>query len=148
MSEETTPYSPAAEDTHQTGKPAPRVADPGDPFPDEFQLVRKLGDGAFGDVWLAEDLSPLGRLVALKFLRTGGRPAGPALASLQNEARLLAALRHPNLVAVHAWRTVPGSGAPCLVMQYVPGGSLDRRVEQDGPLPWALAARYVADIAD
>src|SRR5262245_54540422 len=110
MSEETTPFSPAAEDTHRTGKPAPRVADPGDPFPGEFRLVRWLGDGAFGDVWLAEDLSPLRRLVALKFLRHDGRHAGQALATLQNEARLLASLRHPNLVAVHAWRTVPGSG--------------------------------------
>src|SRR5947209_2332595 len=60
----------------------------------EFALERRLGRGAFGEVWLARDLSPLGRQVALKFLRfTDAKPqaaAEQALAVLKNEARVLA----------------------------------------------------------
>jgi serine/threonine-protein kinase len=123
---------------------------PGDPFPEEFALQRRLGAGAFGEVWLARDLSPLGRLVALKFLRLTGDPERrrQALAVLHNEARVLASLRHPNIVQVHAWREAPAPAGPCLVLQYVAGGSLADLVRARGPLPWQLAGRYVADIAD
>src|SRR4051812_27084364 len=144
MSEETRPFSAAAHDT----RPGAPTLGPGDePFPGEFRLERLLGHGAFGEVWLARDLSPLARLVALKFLPLSG-PAqrnDQALAALRNEARILASLPHPNVVQIHAWKQAP---APCLVLQYVPGGSLDQRVSRAGPLSWNLAARYVADAAD
>jgi serine/threonine protein kinase len=148
MSQETRPHSTTDPDTHLP--PSDSLEGLG-----EFALQRRLGQGAYGEVWLARDLSPLGRLVALKFLRLtadAGRRQ-QALAVLQNEARLLAVLRHPNIVAVHAWREVPGwpaaqSRTPALVLQYVAGGSLADVVAARGPLPWHLAGRYVADIAD
>jgi hypothetical protein len=126
------------------------IAPPGavpDPFPGEFRLVRVLGRGTFGTVWLAEDLH-LGRPVALKTLRPAGPPArvGQALAALRNEARLLAAVRHPNVLPVYAWRQ--SGDEHYLALQYVGGGSLADRVERAGPLAWSLAARYVADVAD
>ncbi len=144
MTQETTPFSEGNRGT----QPAPSLT-VADPFPGEFRLVRLLGSGAFGEVWLADDLSPLRRQVALKFLRTSGvrHDAQRALAVLQNDARLLASLRHPNIVQVHSWREAPG-GSPCLVMQFVPGGSLEGLVVKHGPLSWHLAARYVADVAD
>src|SRR5262245_47896622 len=144
MTEETKLPS-AEEDTRRTnaswGGP--------DPFPGEFRLERFLGRGAFGEVWLARDLSPLARPVALKFLRPSGSPDRheQSLAVLRNEARLLASLRHPNIVPVFAWKNAPDVG-PCLVLAYVPGGSLEQLVQHQGALPWQLAARYVADIAD
>lgn len=121
-----------------------------DPFPGEYRVVRQLGRGYFGEVWLAEDLSPLTRFVALKFLRLGGSPErhAQALDVLRNEARVLGAVRHPNIVQVHAWREAGRPPFPCLVLQYVAGGSLDEKVTQGGPLPWSVAARYVADVAD
>src|SRR5262249_38517484 len=117
-----------------------------DPFPGEFRLVRVLGEGAFGKVWLAEDLH-LGRAVALKTIRPRAGHSFPekALAALRNEARLLAGLRHPNLVQVYAWRQA--GDEHYLVEQYVPGGSLGDRLRQ-GPLPWPEAARCVADVAE
>jgi serine/threonine protein kinase len=135
--------------TQETTPPISTIPEIGDPFPGEFRPVRRLGRGAFGEVWLAEDLSPLGRLVALKFLLPGqgGDRAARALAALHNDARLLASLRHPNIVAVHTWRQAP-PGTPCLVMQYVSGGSLDQRVRSGGPLAWPLACRFVADVAE
>ncbi|MFO0843870.1 MAG: serine/threonine-protein kinase [Gemmataceae bacterium] len=66
---------------------------------------------------------------------------------LRNE-RVLGAVRHPNIVQVHAWREVGRPPFPCLVLQYVAGGSLEDAVLRDGPLPWDVAGRYVADVAD
>lgn len=118
-----------------------------DPFPGEFRLIRPLGAGAFGDVWLADDLA-LGRQVAFKTVRFGSGPRSAALLQcLREEARLLASVRHRNVVMVHAWREA-ACGEHHLVLQYVPGGSLADRIADEGPLPWHGAARYIADIAD
>jgi serine/threonine protein kinase len=125
-----------------------------DPFPGEFRVRRQLGKGSFGTVWLAQDLSPLGRLVALKTILPPGspRPADQCLERLREEAKLLAAVRHRNVVQVFAWREATAgpdnTRSHYLVLQYVPGGSLADRVQEEGPLPWQLAARYVADVAE
>jgi serine/threonine protein kinase len=119
-----------------------------DPFPGEYQVLHRLGHGNFGQVWLARELTPLGRRVALKFLnKGGGARREQALAALATDARILAALEHPHIVRVYTWRQHPVHG-PCLVLQYVEGGSLEDRARRSGPLPWALAARYVADGTD
>jgi serine/threonine protein kinase len=118
-----------------------------DPFPGEFRVVCELGEGAFGKVWLAEDLG-LGRKVALKTLRPGEglAEADRKLEALLHEAQTLAQFRHPNLVQVYALRK---SGEEhFLVLQYVAGGSLARRLAEGGPLPWPKAARYVADVGE
>jgi tRNA A-37 threonylcarbamoyl transferase component Bud32 len=117
------------------------------PFPEEYVLRGLLGEGAFGQVWLADDLK-LGIPVALKTIRLHGgvEQRSRALAALENEARNLARLRHPNVVQVHAWRQ---SGEEhYLVLQYVHGQSLKARVEAEGALGWRQAARYVADVAE
>jgi serine/threonine protein kinase len=124
----------------------------GDPFPSAFRLLRPLGQGSFGRVWLAEDLH-LNRQVALKMIRFTG-PRGETercLEQLRAEARLLAGLRHPNLVPVLTWQEgqdAQGNRTAALVMPFIPGGSLANRVRQEGPLPWPTAARYLADVAD
>jgi serine/threonine protein kinase len=124
-----------------------------DPFPGEFRVRRFLDKGAFGVVWLAEDVN-LARPVALKTIHGSGTPRvdEQKLGLLREEARLLAALRHRNIVQVYAWRETSAQsadgGACYLVLQYVPGGSLAARVKEEGPLPWSRAARYVADVAE
>jgi serine/threonine protein kinase len=123
-----------------------------DPFPGEFRVLRFLDKGAFGAVWLAEDLN-LARLVALKTISCSGKsPVDEKLLRLRDEARLLAALRHRNIVQVYAWRETSAQSAAgvsyYLILQYVPGGSLAARVREEGPLPWSRAARYVADVAE
>jgi serine/threonine protein kinase len=118
-----------------------------DPFPGEFAVRRLLGEGAFGKVWLADDLK-LGRPVALKTLNPSatGKAARAVLAALEQEARHLAQLRHPNIVQVYAWRE--GGGEYYLALQYVPGASLSERLKKEGPLDWRLATRYVADVGE
>jgi serine/threonine-protein kinase len=135
---------------------------PPDPFPGEYRIRRWLGAGRFGTVWLADDLM-VGRQVALKTVHAGlatgeasthsaAAAATTALARLREEARLLGAVRHRNVVQVYTWREMAtaGAGEPAhyLVLQYVPGGSLAQRVEREGPLSWQLAARYIADVAE
>ena len=80
-----------------------------DPFPGEFPIRRLLGKGAFGKVWLADELK-LGRQVALKTLKLpAASTLGPhVLAALRKEAHHLAQLDHPNIVRVHAWREAAG----------------------------------------
>jgi eukaryotic-like serine/threonine-protein kinase len=102
---------------------------------DEFRIVQLLGAGAMGDVYLAHDLL-LDRLVAVKFVRGAGDPA--ARARVIEEARAIARLQHPNVVAVH--RVADLAGHPYLVSEYVRGRAL-HQVER--PLPW----RQVLDIA-
>src|SRR5689334_4907049 len=68
--------------------------------PPRYRLIRVLGRGAMGEVWEAED-GTLGRRVALKFVRPDATADREYRARLVREARALARLRHPNVVAVH-----------------------------------------------
>jgi serine/threonine protein kinase len=127
--------------------PLPSAEPLPDPFPGEYRVRALLGQGSFGRVWLADDLN-LGIPVALKTLRFNGPVADAALAldALRQEARTLAAIAHPNIVRVHAWRQA--GEEHYVVLQYVAGGSLGDRVKRDGPLGWQHAARYVADVGE
>ena len=117
------------------------------PFPGEYRILGALGKGSFGEVWLAEDLKQ-GSFVALKTVRLegGADQRSQALAALENDARKLFKVRHPNIVQVHAWRQA--GDEHYLVLQYVPGKSLEDRLKAEGSLAWRLAARYVADVAE
>ncbi|WP_254627393.1 serine/threonine-protein kinase [Myxococcus sp. CA040A] len=103
---------------------------------DEFRLMRLLGRGGMGAVYLAHDTS-LDRLVALK-LSVALQPDTSTLASFAIEARAIARIKHPNVVTV--FRAGQIEGRPYLVYEYVDGKSL---AELPLPLPW----RYVLDIA-
>src|SRR5207249_960605 len=83
------------------------------PFPKDFRVVDVLGAGTFGKVYLAEDLH-LGCMRALKTLHADAPPA--SWAALKTDATRLAAVRHPNVVQVHAWLEV--AGQPWLVLQF------------------------------
>lgn len=123
-----------------------------DPFPGQYRIVRRLGGGTYGDVWLAEDLRLGKKLVALKTLRPEGDDtlAYAQLAALRHEAGILGQLSHPNIVQVHAWLERPTETGTehFLVLQYVNGGSLEERLLKSGSLPWEEAGRLVADVAE
>jgi serine/threonine protein kinase len=117
------------------------------PVPEGFRMIRCLGGGSYGEVWLAEDLD-LNRFVALKTLKSrqdAGR-RDRALEILRHEARVLATVRHPNIVPVHGWERA--GDAHYLVLHYVPGGSLADQLRQAGPLGWQEAARCIADVGE
>ena len=87
-----------------------------------FRLIRSLGQGGMGEVFLAEDLSNPGQEVALKVLRT--EAVGEDVDGLRDEFRSMTRLRHPNLLTVHDFGTIDGTGIPFLTMEHVTGGSL------------------------
>ncbi|MPZ16959.1 MAG: protein kinase [Luteitalea sp.] len=90
------------------------------PAPERYVIVRQLGRGGAGAVFLARD-TQLGRSVALKYLDQD-RPA--QLERFFREARFAARLNNPSIVQVHEAGEI--DGIPYIVMQYVPGGSLAR----------------------
>ena len=90
----------------------------------EYALVRLLGQGAMGQVWLARD-GVLEREVAIKFATAiyGARDGTEQRLRFLCEARALARLRHPNVIAVHHAAEV--DGRPYLVTELLGGQSLD-----------------------
>jgi serine/threonine protein kinase len=87
-----------------------------------YRLVRKLGEGGMGQVWLAEQTAPVRRLVALKLIRAG---AGDQvlLQRFQSERQSLAIMDHPSIAKVFDAGATP-DGQPYFVMEYVPGPSI------------------------
>jgi serine/threonine protein kinase len=102
------------------------------PLPaDDFQILRKLGSGGMGDVYLARQKS-LQKDVAIKRLKDAARIAPEARERFFREAYSVARLRHPNIVGVHGigkW-----DQGHFLLMDYVEGESLSERLKR-GPLP-------------
>lgn len=101
-----------------------------------FQLIEQLGSGGMGTVWRAFDLA-LHREVALKEVRAD--TDSPTDASVHRErvlreARALARIRHPNVVAIHHIVDTPQQAHPWIVMELVRGHALSD-VLSDGALP-------------
>jgi serine/threonine protein kinase len=84
-----------------------------------FQLIRKLGEGGMGQVWLAEQLAPVRRQVALKLIKAGMYDEA-VVQRFQSERQSLAIMDHPAIAKVFDAGTTP-QGQPYLVMEFVPG---------------------------
>jgi serine/threonine protein kinase len=97
----------------------------GELFADRYRVIRRLGAGGMATVWLAED-ERLGREVAIKRLRTDAPEE--SLTRFRREARIGATLNHQNFVSV--FDTVATDEGALIVMEYVPGSSLEDLVGQ------------------
>ena len=107
---------------------------------DGFRVVRQLGRGGMGAVYLGHD-DVLERPVALKFLATG-HPTMPARERFRIEARAIARLQHPNVVQIY--RVGEALGRPYLAYELVTGQSLDKLPK---PVPWSRALEIVLGVA-
>jgi eukaryotic-like serine/threonine-protein kinase len=88
-------------------------------FAQRFELVRKLGEGGMGQVWLAEQVAPVRRQVAVKLIKAGMYDEA-VVQRFQSERQSLAIMDHPAIAKVFDAGTTP-QGQPYLVMEYVPG---------------------------
>jgi serine/threonine-protein kinase len=119
----------------------------------QYQLVRELGSGAMGIVVLARDRA-LHRVVAIKLLHRELATQPDERARFQREARLMARLTHPGIVAVHTFGEIDVAGlsprserVPYFVMRYVDGESLAERLRRDGCLSASATRRILSDLA-
>lgn len=101
----------------------------------QYQLVRKLGEGGMGEVYLAEH-QLLKRPCALKLIRTASGEGADALARarFEREVRSAARLSHPNTIEVFDYGHTD-DGTFYYVMEYLQGLSLAELIREEGPLP-------------
>ena len=136
--------APGVVGTNGAAAPRPRPTGPA-----RFRLVRRLGSGGFGRVWLAHD-ARLGHTVALKAAHVRDAETEERI---RREAHALATVRHPHCVQIHD--LVPADSDPGLaeldgmviVMEYVRGDSLGELVRTRGTLDDVAAARVWSSIA-
>jgi eukaryotic-like serine/threonine-protein kinase len=109
-----------------------------------YEVLAPLGAGGMGEVYRARD-TRLGRNVAIKILPSAFTADADRLARLEREARMLAALNHPNIAAIYGLEDADGVRA--LVLELVEGETLaDRIARRPVPLTDALnIARQIAD---
>jgi eukaryotic-like serine/threonine-protein kinase len=97
-------------------------------FMGPYRLVRKLGEGGMGQVWLAEQTAPVRRQVALKLIKVGMYD-DDVLKRFQSERQSLAIMDHPSIAKVFDAGTTP-DGQHYFVMEYVPGVPITEYCDQ------------------
>src|SRR5258708_10056321 len=109
-----------------------------------YEIVALLGTGGMGEVYRARD-TRLGREVAIKVLPDLYASNPDRLARFEREAKAVAALSHPNILAIHDYGT--DGNVAYAVMELLEGETLRGRLAT-GPLPWRQAGEIGAAIAD
>lgn len=109
-----------------------------------YEILEVLGQGAFGTVYKATD-EKLERVVAIKVMAPELAATSPARKRFLREARTAAAIRHENVVSIYA---VEESPIPYLVMEYIPGETLQHRLDERGPLDVPDVLRLGRQIAE
>jgi serine/threonine-protein kinase len=107
----------------------------------KYRILEPLGSGGFGTVYLAED-TWIDKRVAIKVPHRQTLDFGELL----REPRLLAALNHPNIVTVIT--AEKQDGVFFIVMEYVPGETLETIIAERGPLDLNVALDYTCQIAN
>lgn len=102
-----------------------------------FQVVRLLGEGGFGEVYEAENPF-LQRRAAVKVLHAGMGQDPELVRRFLNEARAASAIRHPNIIDVFDAGVTP-DGEPYILMEFLEGDSLQKIIAQQGRLDLATA---------
>src|ERR687891_1869631 len=108
-----------------------------------YRLESKLGSGGMSTVYLARD-ETLERWVAVKVLHREISDQPDQLERFRREARAVAQVSHPNVVAVID--AGEDGGRPYIVFEYVEGETLKHRIDAQGHLPLDEAAAYAIEI--
>jgi len=109
-----------------------------------YRLLKKLGIGGMGTVYLAEDTDN-GRQVALKIPRFEGKEGSPVLERFEREACIAKGIEHPHLCPVYDYGQIEGQ--PYLTMPYIEGTALSRMLNTRGPWPPVQALSLVRTLA-
>ena len=111
----------------------------------EFEIKRELGRGGMAAVYLANDIA-LDLKVAIKVMAPGLMMGEGMVERFRQEAVIIAKLSHANIVRVHALRQAT-EDLHFIVMQYIPGRTLERIVRETGPLPIPIVQSIIGQVA-
>jgi len=141
-----TEVPPEAAHCPNCGQPMPRhLLPPGELVGDDYQIVRLLGYGGMGEVYLAQH-HLTGQQVAIKVLAMHLAEEVDLRIRFLDEARILARLDHPNIVMLHNFKQ--DRGRMLILMQYVDGIGLDHLLAREGPMHPERAALLFAPLCD
>ena len=113
-------------------------------FAGRYRILKSIGRGGMADVYLANDLILDNEKVAIKVLRTNYQTDQVAVARFQREARAMAELSHPNIVAI---RDIgEEDGQQFLVMEYVDGSDLKKYIQDHAPLSNQDVVRIMGEV--
>jgi serine/threonine protein kinase/tetratricopeptide (TPR) repeat protein len=107
--------SDVSDRTQSTGGPGGAAAGQIGPY----RMLQLIGEGGMGEVWLAEQKTPIHRTVALKLIKAG-MDTKTVIARFESERQALALMDHPAIARVFDAGSTP-EGRPYFVMEYVPG---------------------------
>jgi serine/threonine protein kinase/Tol biopolymer transport system component len=110
-----------------------------------YEILSAIGAGGMGEVYQAHD-TKLGRDVAIKVLPEAFAHDAERLARFQREAKMLAALNHPNIATIHGLEQ--SGGTSYLVMELVSGETLADRIKRDAKIPVEEALTIAKQIAE
>src|SRR5712664_3179489 len=110
-----------------------------------YEILTAIGAGGMGEVYRAHD-TKLGRDVAIKVLPEAFAHDLGRLSRFQREAKMLAALNHPNIATIHGLEQ--SGGTSYLVMELVSGDTLAERVKREGTVPVEEALTIAKQLAE
>jgi serine/threonine protein kinase len=113
---------------------------------DRYHILKKLGAGGMGTVYLAEHVK-MGRKSALKVMNPGMNTDPDAVARFNREASNASRLSHPNICGIYDFGETP-DGMIYLAMEFIEGSALTDIIEKGGPLQPARAASIIHQTAD
>jgi eukaryotic-like serine/threonine-protein kinase len=113
---------------------------------DRYHVIKKLGEGGMGQVYLAEHVK-MGRRSAIKVMSPAMIHDPDAIARFNREASNASRITHPNVCAVYDFGETP-DGLIYLAMEFVEGVPLTDLIEQEGALPLARATAIFKQTAD
>jgi eukaryotic-like serine/threonine-protein kinase len=113
---------------------------------DRYHIVKKLGEGGMGQVYLAEHVK-MGRRSAIKVMNPSMAHDSDAVARFNREAANASRITHPHVCAVYDFGETP-DGLIYLAMEFVEGEPLTELLEREGALPLARAAHIFQQTGD
>jgi non-specific serine/threonine protein kinase/serine/threonine-protein kinase len=135
----------STEETLTTGAPREELPPAAAVTFDRYRLIDSLGEGGMGEVWLAEQVEPIRRKVALKIIRAG-MDTREVVARFESERQALALMDHPAIAKVLDAGKTP-EGRPYFVMEYVDGVDITDYCDQHR-LSTAERLELLAEVCD